>query len=198
MMIKKLLSIVCAVAFALPLCAQVTWNAKGGIGFSACIGHGSDSKFHFVGKVGMGLEKLFSPNLSLMPSLEIAWKGENYLDKEVTEGKLDLFYIQIPIVLAYRINLSNWWNIAFKAGPYAAFALIGNYSSFNRSGGWSDEYNIFDNHWGNGKRFDCGIDCGIDFEYHRFVFGGEYELGFLEIYHSSRNQAVYFTIGYKF
>ena len=53
------------------------------------------------------------------------------------------------------------------------------------------------------KRFDAGIDVGIDFEYHRFVIGAEFERGFVsfapeESEFNVYNQAFYLTIGYKF
>ena len=53
------------------------------------------------------------------------------------------------------------------------------------------------------KRFDAGIDIGVDFEYHRFVFGLEYERGFTSFAPSDGNvdiynQAAYVTVGYKF
>ena len=55
-----------------------------------------------------------------------------------------------------------------------------------------------------GDRFDVGVDVGIDFEYHRFVFGVEYERGFINFFPKIKsaakvyNQAFYATIGYKF
>ena len=55
-----------------------------------------------------------------------------------------------------------------------------------------------------GPRFDVGIDIGIDFEYHRFVIGAEYERGFMNFFPKGDgvakvyNQAFYVTVGYKF
>lgn len=207
---KKLLTIVCAITFALPLCAQITWNAKGGIGVASCIaGSNTDTRLHLVGKVGFGLEKPLTSNLSLMPSLEIAWKGgKNKLNTNGYESdeSLNIFYAQIPVVLAYRINLNDRWNMVFKGGPYVAFAIIGkDEQNFTYNGKkYSGSLDIFDKDEMGGeaaKRFDVGIDIGIDFEYHRYVVGLEYELGFISMApngKSLKNQAGYITIGYKF
>lgn len=83
--------------------------------------------------------------------------------------------------------------MTMKAGPYVAVGVYGRLK---------DDYesmNIFTSEAG-GKRFDLGLDLGLDFEYHRFVFGVEYELGFLSMTDGGdlKNCALYGTVGYKF
>lgn len=169
--------------------AQITWNAKGGLGVAHCWGDSDGLKSHFVGKIGAGIEKPFTSNWSLMPSLEVAWKG-----CEFDGGKVDILYLQIPVVAAYRLNLTDSWNMALKAGPYIGVGVYGKVS-----GDEGGSANLFSN---GGKRFDLGLDLGVDFEYHRFVFGVEYELGFLPLLSEGsskiRNAAFYATVGYKF
>lgn len=103
------------------------------------------------------------------------------------------------VVCAYRMNLNTDWDIVFKAGPYFTYAIKGDYKLKEKKSGESfDNYDLFSD--GDAKRFDIGIDAGIDFECHRFVIGLEYEKGFssfaasdfdLDIY----NQSAYLTIG---
>jgi len=209
---KKLFSLVVVALFAITASAQITWNVKGGVGLATCYGDVEDMSNHFVGKIGVGIEKPFAKNWSVMPSLELAWKGAEYNAKsenESIEETLDIFYIQVPIVAAYRINLNDSWNITLKAGPYFAYGLSG-----KMKGKYSGEYenlsyseDIFKD-YGEGKdkieagnRFDAGLDFGVDFEYHRFVFGAEYELGLLKFAPDDadvKNAAAYVTVGYKF
>ena len=62
---------------------------------------------------------------------------------------------------------------------------------------YSDGYYTYE----GANRFDVGLDLGVDFEYHRFVFGVEYELGFVSITKGDgalRNGAFYATVGWKF
>ena len=201
---KKLFILVCVALFAGTASAQITWNMKAGAGIAHC--YGSDAWHlspHFVGKIGAGIEKPFTSNWSLMPSLELAWKGAKY-DIEISYSgpggsysydgySLNLFYLQIPVVAAYRLNLSDKWNLTLKAGPYVACAVSG---KIHEEG---EKFNIFGSD-GAGKRLDLGLDFGVDCEYQRYVFGVEYELGFLDMVDegSIKNGAFYVTVGYKF
>lgn len=178
--------------------AQITWNLKGGIGVATCFGDMVNLQPHLVGKIGGGIEKAFTPNWSIMPSLEIAWKGAKYSERGYSET-LDILYLQIPVMAAYRINLTDNWNMTIKAGPYLAFGVWGSLA-YNLNDNYysnSGRENIFDEYT---NRFDVGIDIGLDFEYRRFVFGLEYEVGAISIIkdESLHNSAFYATIGYKF
>lgn len=181
---KRFLSLVCVVMLAMAASAQITWNAKGGFGLATCYGGDTEGlKSHLVSKIGAGMEYPFSSNLSLMPSLEFAWKGTK------SDGvTLDLYYLQVPIVAAYRMNLTDEWNLALKAGPYFAYAVSDKVSD----GDYSESFGA--------NEFDAGLDAGLDFEHHRFVFGVEAEMGFLKLMDglSAKNLAFYATIGWKF
>lgn len=191
---KKLFILVCVALFAGTASAQITWNMKAGAGFAHCIGEDSwDTYNHFVGKIGAGIEKPFTSNWSLMPSLEIALKGAKFEEFNVKET-WNLFYLQVPVLAAYRINLTDKWNLTLKAGPYLACALSG------KSKSDIENFNLFGDE-GAGRRLDIGFDFGIDCEYQRYVFGAEYELGFLNMVNNGykmKNAAFYVTIGYKF
>ena len=183
-------------AMTMAASAQITWNAKVGAGLATIWGSDADDmKPHFVGKAGVGIEKPLTANLSLMPSLEVAWKGLKWDVVDDVDATIDFLYIQMPIVAAYRTNLTDDWNMALKAGPYVGYAV---YDHVNiSSGGWSySASNDMDI-----KKFDAGIDVGVDFEHHRFVFGVEAEMGFLSLAGSDadrKNLAFYATVGYKF
>ena len=184
-----------AMTMAMMASAQITWNAKLGGGIATLWGSDADdAKPHFVAKAGVGLEKPLSANWSIMPSLEIAWKGFKY-DESGYDFTGDILYLQIPIVAAYRVNLSSDWNLALKVGPYFAYSVYnhGKISSGAYSYSASNDLDI--------KKFDVGLDAGIDFEYHRFVIGVEGEMGFLSLAGSDAkiyNLAFYATVGYKF
>lgn len=193
---KKLFSLVCVALFTITASAQITWNVKGGAGLANCIGDDVDTDSHFVGKIGVGIEKPFTSNWSLMPSLELAWKGSEFKSEDYSET-VDLFYLQAPIVAAYRFNVNDHWNITLKTGPYLAYAFSGKVKgSFE---GYSESADVFSDL--GCKRFDFGWDFGLDFEYKRFVFGAEYEIGFMSFGPDNtdiKNSAIYVTLGYKF
>lgn len=203
---KRLLSFVCVAMLTIAASAQITWNVKAGGGIATLWGSDADnSKPHFVAKAGLGVEKPLSPNFSLMPSLEIAWKGFKYEEKGYDYGYgmssldldfiIDMLYIQVPVLAAYRISPSNDWNITVKGGPYVAYSIYDHYKVSNELGSASGSNELDVN------KFDAGINAGIDFEYHRFVFGVEAEIGFFSLAKNDskiNNLAFYATIGYKF
>ena len=200
---KKILSLVAMLMLTMVASAQITWNVKGGIGFSACYGSTEGLKAQMVGKAGVGIEYPLSANFSLMPSVEVAIKGcefdkDKYYwgeenGKTYRGGNLEITYLQIPVLGAYRFNLNDSWNITVKAGPYFAYGIDGKFKVDDQK---IDLYKDT-----NAKRFDVGADVGVDFEYHRFVFGAEYEIGFSNMSsgdNTIKNMAFYLTVGYKF
>ena len=213
---KKFFLFALAMAMTMAASAQITRNAKAGGGFAFCSGtnEDGDTKSKPVGKIGAGFEYPLTANFSVMPSLEFAMKGtkwtgsdeiyyEGYWFDVDIEETISILYVQMPIVGAYRLNLNDDWNLVAKAGPYFAFGIKGDCKIKASIDDVSDseKYDFFEDE--DGKRFDVGIDAGLDFEYHRFVIGFEYERGFLSLvptddYDGIYNQAFYATIGYKF
>ena len=175
--------LLCVAFAAMSASAQITWNVKGGVGYAHLLGDTEGLKGHVVGKAGVGIEKPFTSNWSLMPSLEVALKGCKIEDYK----SMNLLYVQVPVLAAYRLNINDSWNTTLKAGPYFGVGVYGTENAFSDLGC---------------KRFECGLVLGVDFEYHRFVFGVEYELGFTNLVEedgaSARNAAFYATVGYKF
>ena len=209
---KKLFILAFAMTMAMTASAQITWNAKlgGGLAFCAGMNDEGDTKAKFVGKVGVGIEAPLTANFSLMPSLEFAMKGTKWSIKEYISGySVDVdetyspMYLQIPILGAYRLNLNDDWNMTLKIGPYFAYGISGKVEAEASTSGVtaSGDVDLFSDL--DAKRFDAGVDVGIDFEYHRFVVGLEFERGFVSFAPDDEdinvyNQALYVTVGYKF
>ena len=204
---KRLLCLLCVVFATMVASAQITWNAKAGLGMALCTGDGLEMESKLVGRIGVGLEKPLSSNWSLMPSLEFAMKGAKFEESDGDSSyseNVSFCYIQVPILAAYRLNLSDSWNMVVKAGPYLAYAVSGNADASYSGGGYSgsESVDIFDDEMG-GKRFDLGLDLAVDFECRRYVFGLEFEKGFTSIIDQEYgdkvvNAAAYVTVGYKF
>ena len=208
---KKLFTLACVAMLAVSASAQITWNAKLGLGFASCPGlDEGNTSLHFVGKAGVGIEYPLSDNLSLMPSLEFAAKGTKFDNSEYAEiikETVDIYYLQVPVMAAYRLNLNDDWNLTVKAGPYFAYGLFGSIDVTYTYNGQTKNENVDMDFDDTINRFDCGIDVGVDFEHHRFVFGLEYERGFTNMVKNAENaeytptiynQAFYATVGYKF
>ena len=209
---KKLFILAFAMTMAMTASAQITLNIKlgGGLAFCAGMNDEGDTKAKFVGKVGVGIEAPLTANFSLMPSLEFAMKGTKWSTNESYNGysvSLDEtyspLYVQVPVLGAYRLNLNDDWNMTLKAGPYFAYGISGKVKAEASTSGISasDDADLFSDL--DAKRFDAGVDVGVDFEYHRFVVGLEFERGFISFAPDEAdinvyNQAFYATVGYKF
>lgn len=207
---KKLIATLAVALIAVTASAQITWNAKAGIGISSVLESGGSegSKTHLVGKIGGGIEYPLTSNLSLMPSLEFAFKGAaweyEYDTNKSFKETIDIYYLQVPVLFAYRFNLTDRLNLVAKVGPYFAFGLAGKVHDKNPSWG-NESYGVFSEQVGC-KRFEVGGDVGIDLEFKRWVVGVEYEIGITPLLkeedkgftYTMRNSAFYATVGYKF
>lgn len=206
---KKLLFVLSLIMVSITASAQITWNVKVGGGLSTIITdeEGIGSKFGW--KVGVGIEKPIAANWLIMPTLEFKQKGAslNFADLEdsdLSDSKLQAYYIQLPIMVAFRTRLSNEVNLTLKAGPYFAYGISGS-NKWDYNGtelkldlfGDSDDDDCY-----GGKRFECGAMIGADVEYHRFVFGIEAEYAFTDLFPdydcTYNNFGAYVTVGYKF
>lgn len=226
---KKLFLLLCVTLVSLMASAQVTWNVKGGAGYG-----NSD----FCAKAGLGMEIHLSNAWSIMPSLEVAWRNveakqhshEIFYDydieregsqrKRIYNGNIEseyendydadgmCSYLQIPILAAYRIRLSDAMNMKIKAGPYFAYKMGGDIQT--------DPFALEEDVELEPRDFDMGLNVGLDFEARHFIFGVEAECGLKDTtkggdysystesskkeysFKSSKTLAFYATIGWIF
>lgn len=207
---KKLGLLMVTMLVCMVTSAQITWNVKAGAGFATMRGDVEDVESKLGWKIGVGIEKPLSADWLIMPSLEFKLKGTqvSFTDGTNKENdKLTMSYLQLPILAAYRTRLNDDFNLTLKAGPYVAYAFSG---KMKYEGTWDGEYeeeewDIFEEEE-EGKRFDAGLLLGVDFEYHRFVLGAEFEYGLLPALKleeedgtfKAYNTSFYITLGYKF
>ena len=153
---KKFLMTAVLGMFALGGFSQVKWDAKFGMNFSNMT-KDSEAKalpgFH----LGVGMDYGFSENWSLQSGLLISSKGYKYKEGEYKETTRPI-YLDIPILAAYKFNISDNTKFVINAGPYLAFGLGGK----NKVDGIDESEKVFgDDGW---KRFDLGIQYGVGLE----------------------------------
>lgn len=157
---KKFLMTAVLGMFALAGFSQVKWDAKVGMNFSNMT-KDSEAKalpgFH----LGVGMDYGFSENWSLQSGLMISSKGYKY-DKDVlgADFKARPIYLDIPILAAYKFNISDNTKFVINAGPYLAFGLGGK-GKFDVDG--AEDIKVFKGEEGM-SRFDLGIQYGIGLE----------------------------------
>lgn len=158
---KKFLMTAVLGMFALAGFSQVKWDAKFGMNFSNAtktkdvIG---DTKALPGFNLGVGMDYGFSENWSLQSGLMISSKG--YKIKDYSKDRP--IYLDIPILAAYKFNISDNTKFVINAGPYLAFGLGGK-CKFDEGG----DYKLFKGEDGEDaeySRFDLGIQYGIGLE----------------------------------
>lgn len=154
---KKFLMTAVLGMFALAGFSQVKWDAKFGMNFS------NMTKFENTKalpgfQLGVGMDYGFSENWSLQSGLMISSKGYKVKD----EYKDRPIYLDIPILAAYKFNISDNTKFVINAGPYLAFGLGGK-CKFDEGG----DYKLFKGEDGADaeySRFDLGLQYGIGLE----------------------------------
>lgn len=159
---KKFLMTAVLGMFALAGFSQVKWDAKVGMNFSNMTKL-DDAKalpgFH----LGVGMDYGFSENWSLQSGLIISSKGYKYKVGDEKETARPI-YLDIPILAAYKFNISDNTKFVINAGPYLAFGLGGKYKEHYDGG---EDWKLFKGENGADaemKRFDLGIQYGIGLE----------------------------------
>lgn len=161
---KKFLMTAVLGMFALAGFSQVKWDARVGMNFSN-VTKADNTKALPGFQLGVGMDYGFSENWSLQSGLMISSKGYkyDYKDEYYNESyKARPIYLDIPILAAYKFNISDNTKFVINAGPYLAFGLGGK-CKYDEGG----DYKLFKGEDGDDaemKRFDLGIQYGIGLE----------------------------------
>ena len=160
---------------------------------------------------GVGMEYFFTNHWGVQSSLMMISKGYksegeyNYPDDwEVPAKKYDVtdnrVYLEIPVMLAYRFNISGGVNLVLNGGGYISYGITGKHKNkitMKDDTKADDKYNTFS---GGTEKFDTGLGAGATFEFkNKYTIGliGEWGLRSL-IGNYSKNQTYGLNIGYKF
>lgn len=155
-----------------------TLNMAATIGIS--ISHPKDFEFFWGNEAGIKGEYMFIPNKAFYfsPALSIANKGWNMnifdLEGKLHKWECDVFYLEVPLYVGYKHELSNSTNIFFELGPYLAIGLWG-HSHLNIGEESFNNKNVFLNNY---RRIDSGgrINIGFGVRQWRWSLGYSHNL----------------------
>jgi len=138
----------------------------------------------------------------------------------VGNANMSELYLQLPVMMAARLHLGKDYHISLGFGPYIACGIGGKTSGevfreYSDNGNYHfklDTFGSMQNQNMGNIRFDTGIVIGLMFEYHKFMFGADVQLGLVKINKQinqminstengaflPKNFASFFTLGYKF
>ena len=165
---KKLVLTMLFGLIALAGYSQVRWDVQLGMNFSNMT-KADDAKMLPGFKVGLGMDYAFTDVWSLKSGLMFESKGY-----KVDEEKARPIYMQIPVMAAWKANITDDIKFVVNAGPYFAVGLGGKYKEGN------SDIKLFSSDGMNMERFDLGIQWGIGVELsERYIVNFTGENGFI-------------------
>ncbi len=204
--------------------SQFSLGVKGGVNLSnvdnenfntdAKVGY----KFSVVAEYGLPQNFFLRSGLDFNSKgfkLDMVLEGDNnkdglFGDYQTTKSSWNEVYLQLPIVLGYKISVTDEFKINFVAGGYLSYGVGGKITGkvegfLVTPSGEKGYYNreINENVFADNvlKRFDAGLTGGVGAEYKSITFDLGYEYGLCNIYQGSNsinNRNAFFTVGYKF
>ena len=191
---------------------------KGGLNMSNYYGSNlSDKNIKPGYHVGIGLDLEFLADVSFQTGMYFTSKGAEYTTNIPVIGDVEYNvtanYIQLPIHMAYKIDIKPGTKLFIHAGPYFAYGIGGTRSIETEFTDNPDnilgqqEINTFDKKFGY-KPFDIGVGLGIGAEFGVMVIDLGWDMGLKNIARNiesmpvykpnKKNQSAYLSIGYKF
>lgn len=148
------------------------------------------------------------------------WSGSDEDYSASITTKLNMSYLQIPVLASYRFPVSDAVKIDLNVGPYIAIGLGGKVkvdaseTYMGETDRDSYKYDIFgkssdDKERGDFKRFDAGLRFGAGVNIHQFYVGVSYDLGLTNLAYTGndyrwakndkfRNGSFMVSVGYNF
>ena len=208
---KKLITILLLLLSCMSGYSQISWNAKAGINISNIINFG-DVDFKPGYQVGVGMDYYFNDHWGVQPSLLLISKG--YKDKgdyyfppfmenseklksyDITDNKV---YVELPLLLTYRFNVSEKFKLIFSGGGYISYGVAGKFKySETLLDGTSRKINV-DSFSAGVKKFDNGLAAGATLEYkNKYSIGLSSDFGLRSTEARDKNRTYGLTFGYRF
>jgi len=178
---------------------NVSFSVKGGLNISNFYGDELSDKNTKVGfHAGVGADFEFAPTIFLQTGLFYTAKGAEYSSKEdgdLVDINTTANYLQLPVHLAYKIDVTPGTKVVLHAGPYVAYGISGK----KKIGPL--EIDTFDGDIGF-KPFDAGVGLGVGAEFGRILVDLGWDMGLTNISRFNngdvKTQNAYLSLGYKF
>lgn len=194
----KLTLIVAMLAVVSVASAQMRLGIKAGVNMSNFNGM-DDNKAKIGFNVGVLADYDFAPNVGLQSGLFATTKGFKHKGN-LAEYTHNLTYLQLPLHIAYKVDVTPGTKVFLHGGPYAAYGISG--KNTNKRGIWELNVNkLFGDSPSPYKPFDAGLGIGAGFELGQVVIDLGWDMGLVDISNTSKsvkNQNAYLSLGYKF
>ena len=172
-------------------------------------------QFGFVGEINLPNSFFLQGNLLLTSKgfktdrsgvCDINYDG--YEDEATVKMSWNALYLKLPVMIGYKINVTDNLKINFSAGPHIAYGIGGKittkvdarlkYQSGDEIVKDKDKTDTFSDT--SLKRFDAGLTGIVAVECNRLVFNIGYDYGLANISQGSNsihNRNAFVTLGYR-
>ena len=199
---KKLkLSLIVALLgmFSIVGAQNASFSVKGGVNLSNYYGDELTDKSMKTGfHIGVGADLGFTPELYLQTGLFYSAKGAKFTDTDegdLINTSITANYLQLPLHLAYKIDVTPGTKVVLHAGPYVAYGIGGKMKAGSLS------MDTFDKTLGF-KPLDVGAGLGVGAEFGMFLVDLGWDMGLINISRANsgniKNQNAYLSLGVKF
>ena len=206
---KKLITTLLLLLVCLSGYSQISWNAKAGVNISNTINSG-DVDFKPGYQFGVGMDYYFNDHWGIQPSLMLISKGykikgdyppfinksEQLKSYDITDNKV---YVELPLLLTYRFNVSEKFKLIFSGGGYIAYGIAGKSKNTNTLLDGSTKKDKVDSFSSGVEKFDTGLAAGAALEYNdKYSIGLSSDFGLRTIDGRDKNRTYGLSFGYRF
>ena len=183
--------------------AQTSFGVKAGLNASTVIGF-HDAKYKKTGfHVGLATQTSLTDNLGLESGLYYSTLGLKH-ENEVVKIYTDPSYLQLPVSLFFKLDLSNGLYLYPAVGVYAGYGIGGKFKIERYTGSLETlktDFFIDD----VTDRFDFGLNVGASLRIDQLSIGLGYDLGLTRLNKESlegatdtKNGNIRVSVGYFF
>jgi hypothetical protein len=177
---------------------RLNWGVRGGLNISSLgdyeqvIGMYEDAELeNKLGLyAGLFIQYSFTEKLGIESGLFYSQLGGKEKEHDYDESykvTANPSYLQIPVTAFYKFSLPGNFKIYPALGIYAGYGLSGKMKS--RGTIWNENIDSEIKYFKDfANRFDFGATIGLNLQYSKFIFGVNYDRGFLRV---NKDKVVY-------
>ena len=221
---NKLTLLLAIITISLSTAMAQDFGVRAGVNVAKWVGDANDAVNPRTGfNAGIVADLNFYNNFFFRPGIMYSQKGGRFWndiytsENGVKEGH-DFYYnqnyLEIPLYVVYKRELSNNLKLDFQTGMYFAFGINGKtIVEYKKSNDWNFEYDMFrtlgkDMIGTQARRFDFGWNFGLGVEFSKYYCGVGYDIGLMAIhdcpefmatkYWAPHNGCLMINLGYYF
>ena len=156
------------------------------------------------------MDYYFNDHWGIQPSLMLISKGykikgdyppfinksEQLKSYDITDNKV---YVELPLLLTYRFNVSEKLKLIFSGGGYIAYGITGKFKNTNTLLDGSKRKDKVDSFSAGVEKFDTGLAAGAALEYNdKYSIGLSSDFGLKSTEARFKNRTYGLSFGYRF